>query len=341
MVADQPGFDIAVLAAREQGAHEAVVVAGLVDEAPSVARHRDQARLAALDEVRERLGAAVCKRHQRHRRPGTVVGQCAIDLRARGLAHAQAVAAVGQRRGRPMLAAARRMREQRRLARIVVREAAAGQHDAAAGADLALLASLTMGQAHARAGDAAALAQKPDYGVRLVQLDALVERRLEQRCGQRVATHAHGTAAVAQYVPGLAQHALGDVDERIGRAAGAQEVAKVAADADADETTTDRKAVAGARGAIRVAVRRTARRTAIGHLRERSARGRGSRAPHCHRRTPARCGRGGTARRPAHAPETPRCARRGTARRKWLAGSAAARRCLRRCRRRAPAGCAE
>ena len=141
VVHHQPGLHRlagqALVAGGEQRPHEAVVVACLGAEAPAIGGDGDQPRLAALDQVREGGGAAVGPRHQRHRRPGAGVGPDG-DARADRLGHRQAVAGVGQWRGRPVLAAGRRVREQRRLARRVVREAAGGQHHAAARMQVAI-----------------------------------------------------------------------------------------------------------------------------------------------------------------------------------------------------------
>ncbi len=245
VVHHQPGFDRlareVLRAAGEQGAHEGVVVAGFVDEAPPRAVHRDQARLAALGQVGEigegaqSIRRARRVRYHRHRAPGARICQVGGDAGAGRLGQAQAVAGVAGHGGGAVLVAVGRVREEGGLARIIVRKAAAGTDHTAARAQR----HLALRRAQPGADDAAAapfsFLDQADGRVPLAQRHACVQHRLQQRGRQRIAAQTQPPLAVQRELQQVAAGALCGVEEGIPGAAGAQEMAQVAADAHAQE----------------------------------------------------------------------------------------------------------
>ncbi len=139
MIGDEQGPDLCPFRRRpEQALHEVVIGIRLVDEATARRRDGNDARFGAVDEVREEPDRAVAARHPRDGCPGGGIGIVGDNGGADTLGQPQTVPSVagGAGGGGIVLLAGRRMRIERLAAFGVAREAAARQHDAAAGMDL-------------------------------------------------------------------------------------------------------------------------------------------------------------------------------------------------------------
>jgi hypothetical protein len=139
-------------------ADEIVIVLAFIGEAPALARHRDHARLGAVDQVKEPPHAAVLSRDQRHRHPGRGIGKAVVERRVDVFGHAKRVSRVAFRCQRGMRGAGVQMFEMTPRAIRIVRKAAGRKNDPVARVDANGLAVLL----DDRARNAAVLLQQLD-----------------------------------------------------------------------------------------------------------------------------------------------------------------------------------
>ena len=136
MIANQERCDLFTrLCGLRHGLNEVMVGIAFIGKARALARHRNDAGLGAVDEVRHHALARVFAHRDRDRHPGRGIRQGILDAAAGCLRQPQSIAGVAGRSRRPMFIARRRMREHRLAPLDVVRKAAAGEDDAAFGVD--------------------------------------------------------------------------------------------------------------------------------------------------------------------------------------------------------------
>ncbi|MNV48419.1 hypothetical protein D3C71_1403230 [compost metagenome] len=144
----------------DHGRDVVVVAVGFIDEALAVAQHTDDARFAALDDVREVSRAAVAVRHLRNRCPGDGGRHVAIDPGTGTFAQAQAIAANAEGRQGQMLMPGRCAGEQGLAAVDVIGETTRGEHHGLACMD----AHRAFGGVDHRASYLVILAQQSAHG---------------------------------------------------------------------------------------------------------------------------------------------------------------------------------
>ncbi|MNP00619.1 hypothetical protein D3C76_924120 [compost metagenome] len=163
-------------------------------------------------------------RHLRYRRPGHRRFQVRGDHAASRFAEAQAVAGAGLRRQGEVVVAAGVAREQLPAPRVVVGEAAGGEHHG-----LRPDAHVAMRRADQRAADGAVLDQQPSGRRRFQQAHAKVFRRFRQTRHQRHAVDQMHGAAVAGEVIEMAAEAPAHMQEGARRAGHVEEGGEIGA----------------------------------------------------------------------------------------------------------------
>ncbi len=132
VIADQEGRDLLVrLGHLHHRLHEVVIGIALIDEPLALTRHRNDAGLGTVDEMRHHAARAVLAARERHRHPGGSVRQTVFHASAGGFREPQSITRVADRPGREVLGTGRSVAEHRLPPGHIVRKAAAGQHDAA------------------------------------------------------------------------------------------------------------------------------------------------------------------------------------------------------------------
>ena len=183
-------------------ADEIVIVLAFIGEAPAFARHRDHARLGAVDQVKEPANAAVLSRDQRHRHPGRGIGKAVVERRVDVFGHAKRVSRVALGCQRSMRGAGVQMFEVTPRAVRIVRKAAGCKYDPVARVDANGRAVLV----DDRARNAAVLLQQFDRRGGRPQRYGAIQRRLQQARRQRIAIDEANAASVDHHVAAMRQY---------------------------------------------------------------------------------------------------------------------------------------
>lgn len=199
---------------------EVVVRVRFVDEALAAARHGDDARLVAVDQMGEDARLLCAPRHQRNGYPCAGIRQVRDALRSHRLCHAPTVAGVPGGRWRPMLPACRRMGEKLGSPCRILRKAACTQHDTAPGSQ----------RCHASVDrhlhPLRARAVHDDAKNRRIRGDghAQIERAPGEPRRQRIAVGEPHGAAMPEHFPAMLREPPGHVRGRLQRAGDVEEV---------------------------------------------------------------------------------------------------------------------
>ncbi len=217
-VADQPGTCGLVFGhGAEQCVDVVVITQPLVAEARSVRQNADRAGVPALDDMRELPVRAIGPGHNRNRAKRRGPGQVAAHLRADGLRHGNAIAGGLGHGKRLVLGVAG---EDAGAQRGVIGIDSGGQHDTTGAAQAGAVC-------HPYAGDPPALLQQPRDLRTGAQLDAEIECRAHEPGDQCIAVAQVHAPPVEGKVADVAQHAVGGVQEGLGRAGHGHEGAQV------------------------------------------------------------------------------------------------------------------